>query len=149
MSCLGPVYLYSLISQFAPHVVFLFLLASHLLPPMLRNNVAGMNCRMILILALVEQLGEKTVRNLLPPILLVHSFVDPHFAVCGYRYYLWKAFSFRPVYPPTFLYITTRKRNYVQLNHHIKLKKVTYKIFINLNLLGSIFDSATTGNNWF
>jgi len=58
---------------------------------------------MILILALVEQLGEKTVRNLLPPILLVHSFVDPHFAVCGYRYYLWKTFSFRPVYSPTFL----------------------------------------------
>jgi hypothetical protein len=58
---------------------------------------------MILILALVEQLGEKTVRNLLPPILRVHSFVDPHFAVCGYRYYLWKACPFRPVYSPTFL----------------------------------------------
>ena len=106
-----------------PACCFLFLLASHLLPPMLRNNVAGMNCRMILILALVGQLGEKTVRNLLQPILLVHSFVDPHFVVCGYRYYLWKAFSFRPVYSPTFLYITTRQRNYVQLNHHIKLKK--------------------------
>jgi len=85
VSCLGPVYLYTLISQFGPHAAFLFLLASHLLPPMLRNNVAGMNCRMILILALVEQLGEKIVRNLLPPILQVHSFVDLHFAVCGYR----------------------------------------------------------------
>jgi len=143
------VYLYTLISQFAPHAVFLFLLASHLLPPMLRNNVAGMNCRMILILALVEQLGEKTVRNLLPPILLVHSFVDPHFAVCGYRYYLWKAFSFRPVYSPTFLVhnLTAAKSCPVKSPH--KIKKLAYKIFINLNLLGRIFDSATKGNNWF
>jgi hypothetical protein len=99
-----------------------FLFALHLLPPMLRNNVAGMNCRMILILALVGQLGEKTVRNLLPLILLVHSFVDPHFAVCGYRYHLWKAFSFRPVYSATFLVYDHMavKLCPVQLPHKIK-----------------------------
>jgi hypothetical protein len=49
----GPCIYTRLISQFAPLAGFLFLLASHLLPPMLRNNVAGMKCRMILILALV------------------------------------------------------------------------------------------------